>query len=53
MIVARVWVRGDDVAMISLRPNFHVTVGLKSEKSTELRVDLSESVTIHNRERRQ
>ncbi len=52
MIVARVWVRGDDVAMISLRPNFHITVGLKSEKSTELQVDITENVTILNRERR-
>ncbi len=50
LIVARVWVRGDNVEMISLRPNFHV--GFESEKPTEIQVDLEEGITIHNRERR-
>ena len=53
MIVARVWVRGQDVIAISLRPNYHVTVGFKSEKSTEFTVDLSDRNIVLNRERRQ
>lgn len=52
MIVARVWVRGQQVVAISLRPNYHVTVGLKSEKPTELEVDLSDRNIVLNRERR-
>jgi hypothetical protein len=52
LIVARVWVRDAKVVALSLRPNYHVTVGLDSEKPTELSVGLPESNLVHNRERR-
>ncbi len=53
MIVARVWVQGDKVVAISLRPNYHVALGLESEKSTEEAVeDSSGDLLVHNRERR-
>jgi hypothetical protein len=43
LIEARVWIRGDIVVALSLRPNYHVTVGLESTKSTEISVDYSRS----------
>ncbi len=52
LIVSRVWVRGDRVVAISLRPNCHIALGLESEKSTEFEVDFSERVFVHRRERR-
>jgi hypothetical protein len=47
LIVARVWVKGDRVVAISLRPNYHITVGLENEKPTEISTGF-----IHGRERR-
>ena len=47
LIVARVWVKGDRVMAISLRPNYHITVGLENEKPTEISTGF-----IHERERR-
>ena len=52
LIVARVWVRGDSVVALSLRPNYHVTVGLDSTKPTEMSVDCDKSIRVHRRERR-
>ncbi|MBI1280148.1 MAG: hypothetical protein GC179_18615 [Anaerolineaceae bacterium] len=57
LIVARVWVHGDKVVGISLRPNYHITVGLENAKPTEISVGLSENninddIIIHRRERR-
>ncbi len=53
LIVARVWIRGDKVVGLSLRPNFHVTVGLESDKSTNMSVDyLEDGNFVLNRERR-
>ncbi|GIL14735.1 MAG: recombinase RecD [Chloroflexota bacterium] len=57
LIVARVWVRGDKVVGMSLRPNYHVTVGLDSTKPTEIAVGLSEDIMggdiiVHRRGRR-
>jgi len=53
LIVARVWVQGDRVVAMSLRPNYHVTVGLESTKSTVTSVDYSqERHIVPIRERR-
>lgn len=52
LIVARVWVRGDRVVGMSLRPNYHVTVGLDSTKPTELSVGFEPDTFIHRRGRR-
>lgn len=57
LIVARVWVRGDKVVGMSLRPNYHITVGLDNTKPTEIAVGLSEDIMdgdiiIHRRGRR-
>ena len=57
LIVARVWVRGDKVVGMSLRPNYHITLGLESEKPTEIEVGFSEDIMdgdiiIHERGRR-
>ncbi len=52
LIVARIWVRGDRVVAMSLRPNYHVTVGLESKKPTEVRVDFSDPNIVRNRGRR-
>lgn len=52
-IVARVWIRGDQIAAISLRPNYHVTFGLENENSTGFAVEVSDGENIlHIRERR-
>ena len=34
LIVARVWVRGTKLAAMSLRPNYHITLGMESTKPT-------------------
>ncbi len=52
LIVARVWVRGDRVVAMSLRPNFHVTVGLESKRPTEVSVSLSARNFVRKRGRR-
>lgn len=52
LIVARVWVRGDRVVALSLRPNYHVTVGLDNTKPTEISVGCDESIRVLRRERR-
>lgn len=53
MIVARVWVKGDKVVAISLRPNFHLTLGLENENSTEESVEVPDTTNVvHTRERR-
>jgi hypothetical protein len=54
LIVARVWVRGDRVVALSLRPNFHLTVGLDSTKPTEIKVSFEEDSEdiVHRRGRR-
>lgn len=52
LIVARVWVRGQRVTAISLRPNYHVILGLESEKPTILEVDSVDCNIVLNRERR-
>ena len=38
LIVARVWVQGERVVGMSLRPNYHITVGLDNTKPTEIPV---------------
>jgi hypothetical protein len=38
LIVARVWVRDERVAAISLRPNYHITMRLESEKPTQIEI---------------
>ena len=38
LIVARVWVEGERVVGMSLRPNYHITVGLDNTKPTEIEV---------------
>ncbi|MAS33590.1 MAG: hypothetical protein CL610_06265 [Anaerolineaceae bacterium] len=56
LIVSRVWTKGDRVVAVSLRPNFHVTLGLESERPTEISVglnrDTTEELVVHERERR-
>ncbi|MCC6613213.1 MAG: zinc ribbon domain-containing protein [Anaerolineae bacterium] len=52
LIVARVWVRKDRVVAVSLRPNYHVAVGLGTEKPTELQVDFEDCNIVRNRGRR-
>ncbi len=47
LIVARVWVEGDRVVAISLRPNYHVAIGVENNKPTEVPVGF-----IPGRERR-
>jgi DNA invertase Pin-like site-specific DNA recombinase len=49
LIVARVWVKDGKVVAISLRPNYHITLGLETEKPTPLEVD---SPFVQRRERR-
>ncbi len=44
LIVARVWVRGDKVVGMSLRPGYHVAVGLDSTKPTEIAVGSAEGI---------
>ena len=48
LIVARIWVRDEQMVAISLRPNYHITLGLDSEKPSER----GEEGFIHGRERR-
>lgn len=36
LIVGRVWVKGEQVLAMSLRPNYHVTLGLESKQPTEI-----------------
>jgi hypothetical protein len=38
-IVRRVWAKNGEVVAISLRPNFHISLGLESKKPTEISVD--------------
>ena len=52
LIVARVWVRKDKVVALSLRPNYHVTVGLESSKPTSVLVGFDDRNIVRNRERR-
>lgn len=52
LIVARVWVNKDRVVALSLRPNYHVTVGLESTKPTKLSVSFDDRNIVRNRERR-
>jgi DNA invertase Pin-like site-specific DNA recombinase len=57
LIVARIWVRGEKVVGMSLRPNYHITLALENEKPTEIEVDLRGSIMdgdiiIHERGRR-
>ncbi|MCQ3931354.1 MAG: hypothetical protein DPW16_12930 [Chloroflexi bacterium] len=52
LIVARVWVKDGDVVAMSLRPNYHITVGLENTKSTELSLDTVDSPLLHRRKRR-
>ena len=57
MIVSRVWVRDEKVVALSLRPNYHITLGLESEKPTEISVSFSDNnmdkdIIVHGRERR-
>ena len=49
MVVARVWVKDDDVMSLSLHPHFHVAIGLESTTSTEVDADRN---IVRNRERR-
>jgi hypothetical protein len=54
LIVARVWVRGEKVVAMSLRPNYHITLGMGNKKPAEVSVDLnagSEAI-VARRERR-
>lgn len=44
IIVARIWIRGDKVVGMSLRPNYHITVGLDSTKPTEIAVGSGEDI---------
>lgn len=50
LIVSRVWVRGKQVVAMSLRPNYHVTLGLESSEPTEISVGSPE--IMPRRERR-
>ncbi len=57
LIVARVWVRGGQVVAISLRPNYHITMGLESEKPTQVEIGslentMTSDISIPSRERR-
>jgi hypothetical protein len=52
LIVGRVWVKGNRVVTLSLRPNYHVTVGLESTKLTELEVSFEDRNIVRNRRRR-
>lgn len=54
LIVSRVWVRGDRVVAMSLRPNCHVTLGLESAKPTEVTVGFEDGNRgiVHRRGRR-
>jgi hypothetical protein len=51
LIVSRVWVRDKDVVAMSLRPNYHIALGLQSNKPTEISVS-SEKI-MSRRERRE
>lgn len=52
LIVARVWVKDDQVVAMSLRPNYHITLGLGNKKPTETAVDWEESSFVPDRKRR-
>ncbi len=52
LIGARVWVKDGDVVAMSLRPNYHTTVGLENTKSTELSLDTVDSPLLLRRKRR-
>jgi len=47
LIVGRVWIRGENIVALSLRSNYHVTVRLGSEKSTEISVDYSGGILLY------
>ncbi len=49
LIVARVWVQDGRVVAISLRPNYHITLGLENTKSAYSSADLA---FVQDRERR-
>lgn len=38
LIVSRVWVKDRQIVAMSLRPNYHITLGLESDKPTEIAV---------------
>jgi hypothetical protein len=40
LMLVRVWVEGDAVVRLCLRPNLHVTAGLDAKRPTEISVDL-------------
>jgi DNA invertase Pin-like site-specific DNA recombinase len=52
LIVARVWVHGERVVGLSLRPNYHVAVGLESTKPTSISVGFEDRNIVRNRGRR-
>ncbi|GAB4420943.1 MAG: hypothetical protein Kow00106_17700 [Anaerolineae bacterium] len=52
LIVARVWIKGERVVALSLRPDYHVTLGLENAKPTEITVGSDENRIVHRRERR-
>lgn len=55
LIVARVWVREEEVVAMSLRPSYHITLGLEIEKPTGVTVGTEEDgdkTLVHRRERR-
>jgi hypothetical protein len=54
LIVARVWVRGEEVVAMSLRPDYHITLGLGSKKPAEVLVDpeAGSEAIVARRERR-
>ena len=55
LIVARVWVRDDTLVAMSLRPNYHVTLGMESKKPTKVAVGLKQDgddTLVPRRERR-
>ena len=57
LIVARVWVKDERLVAMSLRPNYHITLGLESEKPTEVVVGSSdgtmgEDIIVPGRRRR-
>jgi hypothetical protein len=55
LIVARVWIRDETVVAMSLRPNYHITLGMESKKPTRILVGNKEDgddSLVPRRERR-
>ena len=46
LTASRVWAKGERDMAASLRPNFHVTLGLESEKPTDISVCLNKKLQI-------